>query len=273
MKIAVCSDLHLEFGDLDLTNDENAEVLILSGDILVAADLVSGTVLPVTNNVQERADRYNAFIARCCERFPEVIMVAGNHEHYHGDFATTHDIINKAFADLENFNYLDKEFMAIKGVLFFGGTLWTDMNGEDPITMSRMHGTMNDYVQTKNTGPNAGGKLLPQDTVEEHYAFRRELDLVLERFPDMSVVVVGHHAPSKASTHPRYKTEYYMNGAYSTNLDNFILDRRQIKLWTHGHTHEPFDYMIGTTRVVCNPRGYINYETSADNFVLKYWEV
>ena len=273
MKIAVCSDLHLEFGDLDFANDENADVLILSGDIFVAADLVPGPVLPVTNNIQQRADRYNAFVARCCERFSEVIMVAGNHEHYHGDFSTTHDVIRKTFADLENFNYLDKDFLIIKGIVFFGGTLWTDMNKEDPDTLYTIRGVMNDYQQIKNTGPLAGGKFLPEDSVEDHFAFRRALDSVLERFPDMSVVVVGHHAPSKASTHPRYKTEFHMNGAYSTDLDNFILDRRQIKLWTHGHTHEPFDYMIGTTRVVCNPRGYDGFEDRADNFVLKYWEI
>jgi hypothetical protein len=51
------------------------------------------------------------------------------------------------------------------------------------------------------------------------------------------------------------------------------MDRPQIKLWTHGHTHELFDYMIGDTRVVCNPRGYINYEELADTFLLKYIEV
>ena len=32
MKIAICSDVHLEFGQLTLKNTENAEVLILSGD-------------------------------------------------------------------------------------------------------------------------------------------------------------------------------------------------------------------------------------------------
>ena len=41
MKIAVCSDLHLEFGDLYLNNDEGADVLVLSGDIFVASDLKS----------------------------------------------------------------------------------------------------------------------------------------------------------------------------------------------------------------------------------------
>jgi hypothetical protein len=64
-----------------------------------------------------------------------------------------------------------------------------------------------------------------------------------------------------------------MNGAYSTNLDEFILDNRNIKLWTHGHTHHEFDYMIGTCRVVCNPRGYDGQEEQADHFQLKYLEV
>ena len=40
MKIAVASDLHLEFGDLDFENTNNAEVLILSGDICTVSDLV-----------------------------------------------------------------------------------------------------------------------------------------------------------------------------------------------------------------------------------------
>ncbi len=32
---------------------------------------------------------------------------------------------------------------------------------------------------------------------------------------------------------------------YSSDLNDFIMDHPQIKLWTHGHTHEDFDYMIG----------------------------
>jgi hypothetical protein len=114
---------------------------------------------------------------------------------------------------------------------------------------------------------------LDSKNVVDHKAFLKALDAVLEQHPGLPVVVCGHHAPSKASTHPRYKSEILVNGAYSTNLDEFILDRRQIKLWTHGHTHETFDYMIGTTRIVCNPRGYDGYEDRADQFELKYVEV
>jgi hypothetical protein len=64
-----------------------------------------------------------------------------------------------------------------------------------------------------------------------------------------------------------------MNGAYSSSLDEYIMDHPQIKLWTHGHTHEDFDYMLRSTRVVCNPRGYIKYEERADNFQLKTVEI
>jgi hypothetical protein len=51
------------------------------------------------------------------------------------------------------------------------------------------------------------------------------------------------------------------------------MDHPQIKLWTHGHTHEDFDYMVGSTRIVCNPRGYDAYEDRADRFQLKFVEV
>jgi hypothetical protein len=86
-------------------------------------------------------------------------------------------------------------------------------------------------------------------------------------------VVVGHHSPSRLSTHPRYQHQHIMNGGYSSELDDFILDHPQIKLWTHGHTHEDFDYMIGGCRILCNPRGYINYEERADTWQLKTVEV
>lgn len=294
LKIAICSDLHLEFGDLDLHNEENADVLILGGDIFVADDLRgfsyddSGNIIAKSLTVTAKAERYSTFIIRCCERFKHVILIMGNHEHYHGDYANTAKIIKGSFSDQKNLYVLDKQSKIIDDVLFFGGTLWTDMNSEDPKTMRDIEHCMNDYRLIDNsnnmvsyrkmstepgntswTMATRPAALLPEDTVKDHKAFLAELDAVLERHSNMPVVVVGHHAPSKASTHPRYKTEHIVNGAYSSNLDNFILDRRQIKLWTHGHTHEDFDYMIGTTRVVCNPRGYHGYETKADTWKLK----
>lgn len=278
MKIAVCSDLHLEFGDLELENTENADVLVLGGDIFVAKDVqnfgyADEQIMAATPSMLARGERYYNFLKRCSEKFPNVIFIMGNHEHYHGNFAETVKIIRTLVDPLTNVYFLDKEWRIINGVLFYGGTLWTDMNGEDPNTMHRIRMMMNDFNCVKNTSQEGKRVFMPEDAVEDHYAFRRGLDAVLEQHPDLPVVVCGHHAPSRASTHPRYKNEIVMNGAYSTSLDNYILDRRQIQLWIHGHTHEDFDYMIGTTRIVCNPRGYDGYEARADQFQLKYVEI
>ena len=63
------------------------------------------------------------------------------------------------------------------------------------------------------------------------------------------IVVCGHHAPSYQSIHERYKADKYINGCYVSDLENFILDKEKIVLWTHGHMHNSFDYHVGKTRV------------------------
>jgi hypothetical protein len=73
--------------------------------------------------------------------------------------------------------------------------------------------------------------------------------------------------------HERYVGDTIMNGGFYSDLSEFILDHPKIVLWTHGHMHDSFDYMIGGTRVVCNPRGYIGQERRATEFKLKYLEV
>jgi Icc-related predicted phosphoesterase len=290
MKIAVCSDVHLEFGDLTLKNEENADVLILSGDICIAHEFEYFDPNGEDHaRAEQRARIYYNFFRRCCQEFPKVIMVMGNHEHYHGDFKYSFDFISNATKEIDNFFLFDKETILIDGVMFFCGSLWTDMNQEDRYTLKSIAGMMNDYriinnsnkmvsfktedAEGKVTFRERPSKFTPEDSVEDHKKFLVKLTKALEENTITPFVVVGHHAPSKQSTHPKYKNEKIMNGAYSSNLDEFIKSYPQIKVWTHGHTHEEFDYMIGSTRIVCNPRGYHDYEARADYFKLKYVEV
>jgi hypothetical protein len=144
------------------------------------------------------------------------------------------------------------------------------MNKEDPHTLFDIKRIMNDF-RIINNGENC--RFLPEDSVMYHKSMLKFIDESIQSRPDMPWVVVGHHSPSKLSTKPQYKNNVIVNGAYSSDLSEFILDRPQIKLWTHGHTHDEFDYMIGTTRIVCNPRGYIHYENRADEFELKFLEI
>jgi hypothetical protein len=110
----------------------------------------------------------------------------------------------------------------------------------------------------------------PEDSVEDHEKMLAYVDHVT-RDPG-SYIVVGHHCPSEQSVADMYKGNL-LNGAFRSKLDDFIEARPQIRYWLHGHTHHNFNYWIGETRVVCNPRGYVGHEPMADWFKLQYLEV
>jgi hypothetical protein len=277
MKIALASDVHLEFGDLDFDNDSGADVLILGGDICVATDMAQRDPYN-TMGEQYRSNRFHDFFQRCCSRFPHVIFIVGNHEHYHGDFAKTVPHFKDVLGYLPNLHILEKETFVLDDITFIGGTLWTDMNKRDNRTLHDISRMMNDFRCVDNTNKTEDGRGWPgrfttTDAANDHDAMVAFIDQTVAANPAGRYVVVGHHSPSRLSTHPKYQDQFIMNGGYSSSLDDFIQDRPQIKLWTHGHTHEDFDYMIAGCRILCNPRGYINYEERADTWRLKTVEV
>jgi predicted phosphodiesterase len=312
MKIAVCSDVHLEFGPLTLENPGGVDVLILSGDILVERDLDEYNLPQIESGfARTKSTMYHTFFEEVCREFPHVVYVVGNHEHYHGDYKFTVTELKKKLGRLENLHILDREVFRLGEYTFVGSTLWTDMNNSDPLTLFQMKDYMNDFRIIKNSNrqvyqnvplyktdsegkpvleKNAHGydnyvqigmkkkespaKFSPEDAVEENKAcFEYIKHVVSEATAGEKVIVVGHHTPSHQSCHPRYKHDTIMNGGYHNNYDEYIMDHPQIVLWTHGHTHERYDYMIGDTRIVCNPRGYIGYEEISTTFELKVVEV
>jgi len=308
MKIAIASDVHLEFGALHLENTEGADVLVLSGDICTAKDLdYSGAMYGTLPN-SDRAFRMHDFFKQASQQFKHVIYVIGNHEHYNYDFPYTFNKIKDELAQYENIYMLDRECKVIDDVTFVGGTMWTDMNKRDPLTLHSMSRMMNDFRCVTNSSRkvyrtvpvyeyNEDGSLKkdengnmiqigtkkkeydatfsPEDAADEFDKFVEYLQVCTAFLGEdpKKYVVCTHHSPSHQSCHPRYKHDTLMNGGYHSDLEAFIMDRPNIKLWTHGHTHEDFDYMVGDTRVVCNPRGYIGYEARADEWKLKVVEI
>lgn len=285
MRIAQTSDIHLEFGKYDIRNTEKADVLVLGGDICVARHLV-------------QSDK--EFFKQCSEEFKDVIYIMGNHEHYKGDFATTEGVMHGFLKEYENIHFLERESIEIGDVTFIGGTMWTDMNKGDDQTLFHIKERMNDFriiansnimvskkvpVYSKEPDPSGyqareGWKTIqvpsqfsPRNAVEEYDKFIGYLTHVVENAPEKKYFVCTHHSPSRLSTREKYKHDYLMNGGYSSFLEEFILDHPQITAWTHGHTHDAFDYMIGGTHIVCNPRGYIGYEPEARNYKPKILEI
>lgn len=230
MKLHILSDLHTEFADFD-PPETDADVVILAGDIGVGPSGVSWAA----------------------HRFPDlpVIYVPGNHEFYGHDISLSETLRAEA---PENITVLSDDLLVLDGVRFLCSTLWTDFRlhgeGEAWFARHRARQSMNDFVNISN-GERA---FRPEDSVVLHEASRAWLVSQLEQDFDGPTVVVTHHLPASNSIAKRY-TKDPLNPAFASSLESLI-GEYQPTLWIHGHTHEPFDYVLSKTRVICNPRGY-----------------
>lgn len=272
LRIKLVSDIHLEFSDIHIKNDQQYDVLILAGDIMIAEDLhdhpddatlLQASILDSLGKRQQSAIRYRDFLKRCSSEFKHVIAVAGNHELYHGKWVRGIQTLRDEYSKFHNAHFLENDYVVIDDVVFIGCTLWTDCNKADPVTLHSLANMMNDFSVIKND-EKGFASLRPANILSRHRKSLEYLSETIPLFNDKKVVVVTHHAPSKLSTHPRYASDFIMNGGYSSDLSEFILDHENIVQWCHGHTHHPFDYTIGNTRIVCNPRGYESPAFSED---------
>lgn len=230
MKLHILTDLHTEFEDFaPLVTD--TDVVVLAGDIGVGVQGLHWV---------------NA-------KFPDrpVVYVPGNHEFYHHDIALIDDL--KAQAP-DHIHVLDNDQVIIDGMRFLGSILWTDfaLFGEVDKFFSMQHARqrMTDFAIIQNSGK----QFSPEDAIRLHTASRDWLALMLAEPFDGETVVVSHHAPSSQSVHPRYACDL-LTPAFASNLEH-LMDGGRVALWIHGHMHDPADYEIYGTRIVCNPRGY-----------------
>lgn len=277
MRVDLISDLHLEFGDLELPG---GDVLIISGDACEARYLDKSSYGPDAvyfsfEDPKKKKTRFYRFFEEECRKYNRTLYVMGNHEHYGGQFEKTYDQLKNNLPD--HVQLLEKETVELGGVLFVGATLWTDMNKGDALTMYHLKDGMNDYHMVKMHANGVYHRLNPERTYFEHMRTKEYLQAVLDnnrlRAQPLPVVVVTHHAPSKLSTKPRYEKDTLMNGGYSSDLSEFMLDHPEIRAWTHGHTHDEFRYRVGETTVLCNPRGYYGHESRADQYRPKGFDI
>lgn len=254
MKLLQVSDIHLEFDpDFRIINP-GADVLVLGGDICVANKFTKGEDSPYYQHAQVWKD----FFRQCSEDFADTVYIMGNHEHYSGRFDLTVDIMRTALADFSNIHILDNQSIELHGFLIIGSTLWTNVNKSDPIAESIIRFAMNDYKLIQVKDGNTYRKLQPFDTIKAHQdAVRYITD---NASLSDKVIVLTHHAPTYKSIHEKYnnKDDYHINFAYASDLERTIESLPQIKLWTHGHVHNSFEYQVGNCRVLCNPKGYRN---------------
>lgn len=237
LRLAVYSDLHLEIAPWQPPAVE-ADLVILAGDI----------------------DNGTRGIAWARRNFSgPVVYVPGNHEYFHGDIATTPRALTQAARE-HDVALLDGASLQLGQVRLIGCTLWTDYSlvGDDdrPKIMEQSRHRNPDFTFIlRDQRPYA-----PEDAVSLCTTQKAWLKERLAEPFEGRTVVITHFAPHRGSIAPAFRG-HPANPGFIVPMDDCM---DQADLWIHGHTHTAFDYLVGRTRVRCNPRGYPDESSGFD---------
>jgi predicted phosphodiesterase len=254
MRCRILSDLHLEFFPFvipPLAHDKET-VLVLAGDV--------GTI--------RREAELSAFLCAAARQFRAVIYVLGNHEYYHvrwpGALARL-----RAWALPANLHVLERDTVELDDVTFVGATLWTDFGCGDPRVMKRAWHGLNDFWAIRRApAPDSRDQrhtFLPEHALADHRQSRAWLRQRLGALhaQHKKAVLVTHHGLAPGSIATKYQGDD-LNGAFVSDLTGLITETCPA-LAIHGHVHDSFDYRVGDTRIVVNPRGYARHTLSQEN--------
>lgn len=224
VRLAVFSDLHTEFHAdqgrsalAGLTKD--VDIAIVPGDIASFYD-------------------FERTLTDICLEYPNVVYVTGNHEYYHSmAFNQVSDILLNLEQKMDNLTWLNNSRVKVEGLYFIGATLWFQRSVAAQINKRYL----NDFKYVPNCDP----------FVFEEYDYTKAY---FENVMQEGDIVVTHHAPSYNSVVKRFVGQA-TNCFFANRLDTLIFNKKP-KLWLHGHMHDNSDYVLGNTRVICNPFGY-----------------
>lgn len=234
MKLQLLSDLHLSVCPMEPPHTD-ADVVVLAGDL----------------------HRPAAAMAWARQLGRPTLYVAGNHEFYGGDLVTTLRELRE-HAEGTPVRMLERQAWCQDGVRFLGCTLWSDYRlyadaAERELGLKQAKELVRDFSRIR-AAPGSDELFTPelsQRIFDESVAWLEEQ---FAQRHDGPTVVVTHFAPSRGSIHQRFAGSP-LNACFVSDLEQNIA-RWQPQLWLHGHVHDSFDYRIGRTRVVANPRGY-----------------
>lgn len=233
MKIQIASDLHCEHYQ-DYEHDlllkfpvpaNSREIsLVLAGDIFQASAF--------------SAEELRRLFWFFCSKYKNVYYLPGNHEYYASNPVATSYKLGYVSGGFKNLRILRGKSIFCDGKnRILGHTLWFPQT-PDYILYTK---NMNDFNLIKELVP----WVFAENTnfVKFLHSHLREDD-----------IVITHHLPSSRSVPKLFKNSP-LNIFFMTELESLILERKP-KLWIHGHSHVPVDYMLGQTRIISNPYGY-----------------
>lgn len=247
MKLAILSDLHIEFNIIELGIEPNTDLIVIAGDVSPnlnqAATFLTSIPLPV-------------------------IYVAGNHDFYGAEYFSRLADMRKVYKNT-NVIFLENDEVIVDGVRFLGTTLWSDfldsgiksnpMFNSAAIESRRQWHMINaekgmmDYYQIKIP---IGGFIRATDVVNLHNFAISYLERELTKEFDGKTIVVTHNAPTYKTSNPKFLNNS-INPAFHNDLE-YMFDTLPIDYWIYGHSHYDADMILGNTRIIANHLGYPN---------------
>ncbi|HEY8096158.1 MAG TPA: metallophosphoesterase [Methylobacter sp.] len=224
MDALILSDLHFELNPNKINSffqklRTPADILILAGDIC------AGYQIP-------------AIAKLACSKYEHVIYVHGNHEFYRHTREEVLSYTNLAVSKNPGFHWLDCSEITVGNTRFLGATLWF----REQFSVPKNY--LNDFKQIRGDFSN---------WVYEENA--RAIEYIRRNARPLDVVIT-HHLPSHRSVPLKYIADPG-NCYFVCDMEGVIFESTP-SFWIHGHTHSSFDYKLGETRIIANPRGYGN---------------
>jgi predicted phosphohydrolase len=248
-RLWIFSDLHQDWPDNAWDPAAHApacDVIVVAGDAHA----------PLTQAIDWLADRLGG---------TQILYAPGNHDFWwdgdDGRYTLADQLARgRDLAARRGVTLLDNDSVMLGGVRYLGATLWTDLrlgtwSATDAARSARRN--MNDYRRIRRRPSGKHKYIRPSDTLALHRESRVWLDAQLGLPNAGPTVVVTHHAPHADSLPPGFDLAH----CYASDLSRLIQDR-QPNLWVHGHVHNRVDYRLGITRIVCNPRGHVEEDSS-----------
>ena len=242
MRLWIFSDLHTDRDPYELPSVA-ADAAVIAGDVTAGPEA----------------------LAWLKARFPSlpVIYVLGNHEYYGHTLPT----LRKEFEEQTqgtNIHVLEHRRVTLGDVVFLGCTLWTDFElyGRPVDPMREAGRRMNDFRLIRYFDEADGERYAaPLEPLDTHFLNKASVAWLRKEFASLKgqkTVIVTHHAPSRRSVAERFQGNP-LNPAFASGLDDLV-EESGAALWVHGHVHDRFDFHLGKTRVLCNPRGYVGMD-------------
>lgn len=243
MRAWVMSDLHIDTAPYELPpTPADVDCIIIAGDVA---------------DGHHRSARW--LREHAVPRGLPVVFVAGNHDFYGHDIDDDQgELYRHAGVELL---HAERPTIEIAGVRIVGITLWTDyaIAGDASAARAWARREMPDFLNI-----DIGQRRLSPRHLDHFHTLHRELiELDLAASFDGSTIVVTHHAPHpKSLRNPLFVED--SDASFASDL-SAVIERYEPAVWIHGHVHESHDYYVNATRVVCNPRGYLNVLSPAGN--------